>query len=592
MNYDITLDGHGYMLAPGTYRRGLDAAGGVGGPPVRQVQREWAGGAGRAVQGERDRFWQSRALLPVGRGDGPGPGPRETTFTVAGLAPLKRRHGVSAGGRPYLATGGGLWRPERGGAGTHPNNLAGVGQLGATLLQEFTGLATDGADRLFLSRAGAGYAVWPIGGGAFDLAATVQLVGCAWYAGSLWGGVLDPAGWRLARVVGPGTIEGTGWPLDSAPRAFATVRDGLYLGTGGGLWRVRGAVVGGVFSGEIAPLASGGGGADDFCALAEFGGDLYTWAGGEVVRYHVTAGGGATLLPAGRRGWACRGLAVAGGWLFAALVDGPDSADVALWAYDGAGWWCVARNLDGEHDYSWPTPTASYFDNADLLAWGLGLARCHAFQLRPRAGQPGLAPDGELTTALWHGRDPDAAKGWTRIGAELAWPGGAAFAPCTATLAYATDGATFTPLASAALLDATSRSLVADLPPGTIGKWLALRYTIGGVADGAPTLAALWAEYRPVETPRRRRHWAFTVLAADKLLDRAGRPDPRGGTQIAADLRAAWEGGGTLPFRDLDDPLEPRERAVRIVALDEAIAAPADAGRWTESRIAVRLVEV
>jgi hypothetical protein len=389
MNHDIILDGRGYMLAPGTYRRGLDAAGGVGGPPVRQVQREWAGGAGRAIQVERDRFWQSRGLLPAGRGDGPGPGLRETTLAVAGLAPPKRRHGVIAGGRPYLATGGALWRPERVVAGAHPNNLAGLSQLGATLPQEITGLATDGANRLFLSRAGAGYAVWPLGGGVFDLAATVQLVGCAWYAGSLWGGILDPAGWRLARVVGPGTIEGTGWPLDRAPRAFATVRDGLYIGTGGGLWQARGAVIGGAFSGEIAPLASGGGGPDDFCALAEFGGDLYTWAGGEVVRYHVTASGGATLLPAGRRGRACRGLATAGGWLFAALVDGPDSADVALWAYDGAGWWCVARNLDGEHDYSWPAPTASYFDNADLLTWGLGLARCHAFQLRPHTDRRG-----------------------------------------------------------------------------------------------------------------------------------------------------------------------------------------------------------
>ena len=162
MNYDITLDGHGYMLAPGTYRRGLDAAGGVGGPPVRQVQREWAGGAGRAIQGERDRFWQSRGLLPVGRGDGPGPGPRETTLTVAGLAPTKRRHGVIAAGRPYMATGGALWRPERGVAGAHPNNLAGLSQLGMTLPQAITGLATDGAERLFLSRAGAGYAVWPL----------------------------------------------------------------------------------------------------------------------------------------------------------------------------------------------------------------------------------------------------------------------------------------------------------------------------------------------------------------------------------------------------------------------------------------------
>ena len=591
--WDLVLDGKGYMVAPGSYRRGMDAAGGLGGPPVRQVQREWAGGSGRAVQAERDRFWSSLGLLPVGEGGRVGPGPRETALTVGGFGALARRYGTLNGGRPYVALGGKLWRPEQAGAGLYPANLAGYTQLGATLPQAITGLTTDGLDALYLSRAGAGYVVWTVGGGAFDTTPTVQLTGCAYYAGSLWGGYRDPVGWRVARVTGPGTIEGNNWPLDSAPRAFATVRDGLYIGTGGGLWRVRGAVTGGTFGGEVVPLANGGGAADDFCTLAEYGGELYTWAGGEVLRYHVTASGGATLQPVGMRGWACRGLASANGLLFAAIVDGPTSAGAGLWAFDGTGWWCLARNTDGTHDYCWPQPTAGYFDNAELLVSGYGTSNVFGWQLRPQATQPGLGASGELTTSLWHGRDPDKEKSWSRVGAEFAWPGGATFVGCTVALDYSTDGgASFATLGSVAVTSAAARTLAFALPSGTVSKWLALRYRLSGVTTGAPTLAALWAEYRQVEVPRRRRHWTFDVLAADDTVGRDGLSDARRGAAIAADLWAAWEGGTTLTLRDLDYDLAPTQRAVRIVGLEESIAAPADAGRWGESSVRVRLVEV
>jgi hypothetical protein len=592
--WDVLLDGQGYMVAPGSYRRGMDAAGGLGGPPVRQVQREWMGGGLRALQAERDRFWSSLGVLPVGRGQGVGPGPKETQMALVGLHATARRYGVINGGRPYFAAGGNLWRPNRAGAGLYPNNLGGSTQLGVTLAQDCTGLATDGGDRLFLSRSGAAFAIWTVGGAAFDTSPTVPLVGCAWYAGSLWGGLFDGTTWRLVRCISNTAYEGTGWPLDSAPRAFATVRDGLYIGTGGGLWRARGSVAGGVFSGEVAPLVvAAGATADDFVALADYNGELYTWANGEVVRYHVTASGGAALLPTGLRGWGCRGLAVAGGYLFAAIVDGPAGSGAGLWAYDGSGWWCLGRNFDGVHEYCWPLASAGYFDNADLIAFANGTSYLYAEQLRGRTTQPGLAASGELVTSLWHGRDPDKTKSWSRVGAELAWPDGATFGACTVALAYSTDGgATFASAGSASSASAAARTLAYDLPSNTVGKWLTLKYSLTGVTDGAPTLAALWAEYRTVEVPQRRRHWTFDLLVADGTVGRAGVPDARRGAAIAADLWAAWEGSATLTFRDIDYDLAPVGRNVRIVALEEAVAAPADAGRWGESRVRVQLVEV
>lgn len=591
--WDVELGGLGYMVAPGSYRRGMDAAGGLGGPPVRQVQREWSGGARRALQAERDRFWSSLGLLPMRQGQGVGPGPREARVAVSGLHPTARRHGAINAGRPYFSAGGGLWRPDRAGSGLYPDNLGGCTQLGSTLAQSVTGLASDGGNRLFLSRAGAGFVIWTIGGAAFDTAPTVPLVGCAWYAGSLWGGLFDGTTWRLVRCTSNTTYEGSGWPLDSAPRAFATVRDGLYIGTNGGLWRARGDVAGGAFVGEVAPLVTGGAVADDFVALADYNGELYTWAADEVVRYHVTASGGAALVPTGLRGWGCRGLAAAGGYLFASIADGPTAAGVGLWAYDGTGWWCLGRNLDGDHDYAWPLASAGYFDNGDLLSFGGGTTYLYAAQLRPRATQAGLASGGELVTSLWHGRDPDKEKSWARIGVELAWPEGATFGACTVALDYSIDGgATFAAAGSAVVSGAAARTLAFTLPPGTSGKWLALRYRLSGVVDGAPTLAALWAEYREVEVPRRRRHWTFDVLAADGTVGRAGAPDARRGAAIAADLWAAWDGGGSLTFRDIDYDLAPIARTVRIVGLEETVATPAEAGRWGDSRLRVRLVEV
>jgi hypothetical protein len=585
--HDILLGGQGYMVAPGSYRRGAE-----GGSPAtrRVVQRAWSGGGLQPLQAGDDRFWSSLGLLPASSEGGVGPGPKETAFAIAGLHPTARRHAALHGGRPYFATGGGLYRPDRAGAGLNPNNLGGFTQLGPAFAGDCNGLASDGGTRLYLSRDGQPFMTWTIGGASFDTTPTLQLTGCAWYAGSLWGGLFDGTLWRLVRCTGGSAYEGSGWPIDSAPRTFAALRDGLYFGTGGALWRARGTVIGGAFSGEITPQASGGG-TDDFVALAEYNGDLYTWHNGAVVRHGVSPTGRTELAPAGLRGFACRGLAVAGGYLFAALSDTPGGSGVGLWAYDGRGWWCLGRNADGNHDYSWPLATASYLDNADLIVFGGGTT-LYGLQLRPRTAQPGIAPGGELTTALWHAASPDGDKAWTRIGAELAWPGGATFGSCTVALAYSADGATFTTAGSAGVSGAAPRTLAFALPANTVGKWLALRYTLGGVTTGGPVLAALWAEYRPAEPGARRRTWQFDLLAADATPRRDGAPDPRAGGAISADLWAAWESGATLTFRDLDYDRLPTQRTVRIIALDETIPAPADAGRWGESRLRVKLIEL
>ncbi|MGN6699268.1 MAG: discoidin domain-containing protein, partial [Thermomicrobiales bacterium] len=481
-----------------------------------------------------------------------------------------------------------LWQIDQAGAGVNPDNLGGATQLGAAVTGGATGLATDGVDRLFVSRVGGPYWVWTVGGGSFDTTPTLVFNGVAYFDGALWGlgSPAEPS--RLLRATSPTAVDPAGWTLDSPPRAAAVASDGLYVGTAGALWRVRAS--NGTY--EVAPVVAGAAGPDDFGALVDYGGEVYTWYGGQVMRHRVTAAGAAALVPTGLRGTSCGGLAVASGRLIATVTDAPGTPGAALWAYDGAGWWCLAHDGDGLHDYIAPLSGAGYCADADLLCWAFGQTTLFGYQFQPRPTQPGLAPGGELTTALWCGSDPDQEKAWVRVGAELAWPGGDWAANPTVTLAYSRDGVTWTTAGSQAIAAPGVTTLAFTLPSGTTGRWLQLRYTLAGVLDSMPALAALWAEYRPLEPVVRRRHWQFDLLAADATSNRAGVPDPRAGGAIAADLWAAWEANATLTFRDLDYDRVPTERAVRLVALDEQIAAPADAGRWGESVLRVRLVEV
>ena len=601
--FHVTLGGQGHMVAPGSYRRQQSGAQPEGAGPQRLAQRDCGGGGLRGPQLERDRFWTSVGLRPVGLGQGVGPGPKERApLPVAGLDQNAPRHAVLAGGRPYFAAGQALWQVDRT-LGVNPENLGGCTQLGGSLGATASGLAVRDDRELFVARGGGDLWRWTIGGAGFT-AYALPFKGVAVYANSVWGlgSATEPT--RLLRVtdLAAAAVDPAGWYLDSALRGAALARDALYVATAGALWRVRGTQnSAGAFTFDVQPVlfAGGAGFGDAFGALVEFGGDLFTWYGGQVMRYHATGTGAADLAPTGLTAGYCRGLAVAGGYLVAAVVDTPQYGGGQLWAYDGHGWWCLARNTGGgSPDYWAPMPTASYVQDADLIAFSKGQNTLHGFQLRSYSAQPGLAPGGELITSLWHGRDPDQEKVWLRVGAEFVTPGRASspglpsFSPCTVALAYTLDGSNFSAAGSATIDTAGARTIAFDLPPGTTGKLLALKYSLSGVTEGAPTLTALWAEYRPAEPLACRRAWAFEVLAGDGMVARDGSRDARSGRQIAAALWAAWQAGAALAFRDLDYDLDPTPRTVRIANLDERIAAPADAGRWGESRLRVELVEV
>lgn len=601
--FDVTLDGQGYMLAPGSYRRqqaGVALAGGT----RRVVQHRWRG-ALRGLAEATDRYWASVGLRPLQDGEALGPGPRErAALVVTGLDPFAKRFGVLANGQPYFVAGQALWRVESV-AGSAPRLLGGCTQLGGALGVAASGLAVRDDAALFIARGGGDLWRWDIGGAAFTMY-PLRFNNVAVYAGSVWGlgSATEPN--RLLRVTDLATaaVDAAGWYLDSAIRTAALARDALYVGTAGALWRVKGAVSGGAFQGTIEPLVYGAGAGygDAFSELIDFAGELYTWYGGQVMKYAVpgaSGGGAANLVPTGLVAASCRGLAVAGNVLIAAVHDTPQYSGGQVWAYDGVGWWCLARNTGaGSPDYWAPLATGNFTQDADLLASSLGQNTLHGFQLRSYATLPGLAAAGEVVTSLWHGGDPDQEKVWLRVGAELVTPGQASspglpsFSACTVTLGYTLDGTNFTTVGSVTVDSAAARTVAFDLPTATTGKLLALKYGVSGVSDGGPSLAALWAEYRSTEPPVRKRVWSFEVLASDDVVTREGGRDSRNGSQIAAALWSAWRRGAALAFRDLDYDRDPSACTVRISTIEEQVKAPADAGRWGESRLKLGLVEV
>lgn len=591
--HDLTLGGVGYTVAPKSYRRGHDHAGLLDSAPVRVVQDQFAGGLSPAQ--ERDGFAYSLGMLPRRHGRGPTAGPRRADLTVAGTHPSARRHWCIAGGRPYVATGGALWRPDRAGVGLNPDNLGGATQLGSSFATDADGIATDGSN-VYVSRSGANpYRYWDIAAAAWVTTPTLQFHGLAFYAGSLWGGYLNAGLWRIARATSGVAIDGDGYPIDGPPVAMITARDGVYTATRGGLWRTRAATSG--TAGDTLSvqhdqlvLSAGSGRQDDWDHLCDHQGQIYAWFNGGVHRYHAGESAPAQMVPLGLWGLACAGLASAGGYLLAAVrTEGdpaPNATQADLWAWDGRGWW---RLSESPVSHNGLIPTASYFDNAALLTADGTTWR--GYQIRPATAQPGLAPAGELVTGWLHGQQIDADKLWTRAGAEFGTLAYGAFAAVDVALDYSLDGTTWQQVAAGTIDSTAPATLAADLPAGVQGQAIALRYRFAGAATGAPTLRALWAEYRPVETPARRRRWEFEVLVADGQVLRDGQAETRTGQQIAAALRAQFDAGGPLTLRDVDYDLDPTERQVRIAYLDELIPHAGDAGRWGDGRMKVRLVE-
>ena len=628
---DVQIAGVGYMLAPGGYHRASDGV--PEGRARRVVLRDFFGGQRRAFQLERDRGWDGLSVHGAFGGQGVEPWPSLATFADSGFTPRasfaageRCPHvvlGTASATRAYVMIGGRLYRCPSATASTW---------TGLTLAADFGG--SDGRQLAPYVLPGGGERIAVALGTAADLAlvnpgavpasavATFKLgergVTVATYGGVLVYGSARPQETHVLRISDGADVDARS--LDAPIVAIGQHQGRLAIATRSALWLLgghwepaRSAVTdpdtGAVvtpripahWQGEPEPFFSPGfwTGDDDFPFLVSYGGKLYTFLAHEVMEYDPGAGNQWQGWQAvGVTASVAYGACVAGGMLIVALRTWRGLSEI--WAFDGSAWWRIARRPAGTGATAcWPMPTAGAADR-DLVVFRDGTASYDLARLIARGpDRPAYAASGEYLTSLLDGGERDQPKVWRRVGAVFAAPdeGGTAVTsdPVTIQVHASLDaGATWLPVASRPIAG-NDRNVVIDgsIPASAPGSvFIQLRVTWGGVSGAAPTLAGLWAEYEPLDTPIRRRRWSLAVMARDGLVDRDGGRHDRDGAEQIDDLWAAWQSGATVDFRDLDYDRNPRTYRVRITGIDEQTARPAASGRHGDAVIRINLVEV
>ena len=592
---DIVLDGVGYMVVPGSYKRA--SAGEPEGRGGRWVQREFIGGQRRALQLERDAGWDGLSVGPALRGQGVEPWPFSTTSIETNLAATpsssRRARGAIVGPYPYVGIDRYLYR-------------------GPALASTSWSLLTQVADL------GSGNAIGQLGyyqgkvaiacGGGKDIQLWDGASLTAFASGERANALVGYANrliWADATTGNETQLKlSTGGAVDSRQLDGPIVNLALHGGkvviaTRSSLYLLGGKsdAATGKWIGDPEPIFTGGlyASDDDYSVLLSYGGKLYAYVAGKMMEWNPNAG-------SNRQGWRetgvegkrCFGGCVAGDRLIVCVQNPQGKTEV--WAFDGTGWWIIMTGTTK----IWPCALGGA-GNLDLVVFRSGSTTVDLARLIFRdAATTNYAASGIYLTSLIDAGERDKVKAWRRMGASFATPedrGNPASVDGVAiALNYSIDGGeTFVPLGSLTTSNPTDRTLeLAFDPPGGSPESVALQLQVAwtSVLDWAPTLTCLWADYELLNVTARRRRWSMTVAARDAAVQRDGGKATTSGRQVSANLWSSWESGSTLGLRDLDYDATLHEYAVRIAGIEEVIPKPVDAGRWGESLLTVTLVEV
>ncbi|HEU0113118.1 MAG TPA: hypothetical protein VFQ80_00490 [Thermomicrobiales bacterium] len=330
--------------------------------------------------------------------------------------------------------------------------------------------------------------------------------------------------------------------------------------------------------------------------MLAFAGRLWTWVGNRIVSWDGTANG--RWVGERLEGQTCLGATVAGGFLVLTLIARNGNRET--WATDGDGWWLIETAASVQAERISPANLAGC-GGWDVAVFRNGSATYARYRLEYRAPSAHTYPAAgaaQWTSSLLDAGQREVSKTWRRAGAGFAWPEGrgddASADAVDLFLDYSLDGgATWAQAATATVTGGGTRlaDLEGALPAGSRSRWLQIRVRWDGVADWAPTLSGVWADWSVLPAGAARRRWELTIRCGDRLVRRDGAVETQTGRQLAADLWAAWDAGALLDFRDIDADAADVAYAVRIVAIRETAARPADAGRWGESEVALTLVE-
>lgn len=596
---DIVLDGIPYMLVPGSYRRG--SAGPPEGRSGRITINDFVGGQHRALQLERDTSWDSSGVGPAFFGQGVEPWPWSGPHTDSVLSQVtasQRVYSQPLGSAIYLGTGRFVYRTVALSAGSWAD-LTQVADLGVGNI--ITGLTQYNG---YLAIAcGTGRDIQLLDPGTLVLTTLAAGLNGAWivsYASRLVIADPLPGNENIVRLTTGAGIDNR--ELDTPIVNMALHGGKVAIATRSALWLLGGRSdpIQGVWLGEPEPVYTQLGAAeDDFRFLCSFGGKLYTWLSGNVVEWNPNGG-------ASKQGWRavgldgrfCFGGTVAGNMLVVSMQH--RTGVCQLWAFDGTGWWLIKES----ESTTWVWPVAlSGAGMRDLLVFrdgDTGVIYDTVRMIPHTSSAPSYAAAGNFTTSLLDAGERDSFKCWQSIGAVFATPEArgnpVSTDPVTLALDWSVDGGTnWTTAATIAVSDPSERvhELAAVLPTAsTIARFLQLRVAFASVTDWSPVLTGLWADYLLLDSTPRRRRWSCAVQARDGSIQRDGSVAGFDGRAQSAALWQSWEMGDTVTFRDIDYDANPVERRTRIVAIEEQIAKPSDAGQWGTATLQLQLLEV
>lgn len=585
--HDITLNGTGYMIHPGAYKR-RQATTDEPAPGTVRLTDFW-GGARRAYQWERDRIWSSSGAFPTLDSQGLTAGPKrlDSSETVTpAIDPGAPRWVLTFNGTTYLVQGTAIYQLTQSGASytglTLVKSFASP-ILSATLVESTIVLAFGGAV------ATQGYQL--TSGTTFNpLFSATSLKFASLVASDGDNLVLrNPNdGTGLLRVTDLGGTAGGNGVLGSNPRRLVSVDGHVWALTEQALWRRTGAGSWEVV-GTMPPLTR----SDDASWAVVSYGKLYSWLGGQVVYYDLTND---VWQAAGLTGQQTHGACAIGLWLIVgitSLLGVPE-----LWGFDGHAWWLIETGTT----YTNPLPVSGAAGVWDLYAGrGTTSQQVALWQLFPKAGAAGLRSSWSLTTALMDAGIREQAKSWTSAGVELAWPDGrAGSGSVTVTLESSSNGgASWSSVASGTIngTGARTATVKGSLPAGTSSNWLQLRVTISGIVDWSPVVAGLWATYDlgssiGASGGVNKRRWELDVACEDRLVLRDSSVETTGARAIARSLWSLWEAGQAVTLRDIDYDLTAAEYTVKLVGIKEVVPKPAEAARWGNGVVSLVLVEV
>ena len=592
-NYDLVLNGAGYMLVPppetartsgsgSTYRLEVTPFKPAG---VRTGIRDWQAAPG----GDDGTRWRSDGMVPEVSGYGTVPG------VVIGPAV---RQLVSIGvvmsavcvfnGALYMASANVLYRVTLSGGAF--SSLALVGTVAAgnvTALWVWNG-------RLYLAIAAPG-TTYASTDGTTIVSASGTATGYLGfgYGRANWLCQRDVTGGLRASYDGGTTWQF--WQVEGAIRSVLQTGKSVLVFHAAGIDEISGSYVdtttGGTtttsWNGAILPLVRtvGAGTFLDYQWAADFGGRVYTWFGGTVCTVERLTITGARLVPvAGAPRGAAIAATVAGGRLWVALSAGA----YELWSYDGSRW---VRHYTGSGIVPGLLASlAGIATDAEVLLLQAVAGYIEGLLTQSLAQTAYPAAVGSVTCGPWDGGKPDDAKTWTEV--EIVWnlPERVAGLPSGAVLVETSvnGGATWAVAGTAAITAGTGGTIRQALS-GVSGETLAVRVTWTPTANAtAFRLLSVMANGWVLPATPAARRWEARVRCSDKLLRRDGTVDSRTGEAMRAALLALAGTGAPVPYQDLDYDANPVTTTVRVVTLAES-ARRGDGTHFWESDVALTL---